>query len=59
MANSGPNTNGSQFFIMLEDNPSLPKLYTIFGKVTAGMEVVRSIQPGDIMESLTIEDAVR
>ncbi len=34
MANSGPNTNGSQFFIMTQDNPSLPKNYTIFGQVT-------------------------
>src|SRR5579872_2193581 len=34
MANSGPNTNGSQFFIMLADNATLPKNYTIFGKVT-------------------------
>lgn len=42
MANSGPNTNGSQFFIMLEDYP-LPNLYTIFGKVTEGQEVVDAI----------------
>ncbi|MFH1048316.1 MAG: peptidylprolyl isomerase [Patescibacteria group bacterium] len=42
MANSGPNTNGSQFFIMLEDY-QLPKNYTIFGKVTVGQEVVDTI----------------
>lgn len=42
MANAGPNTNGSQFFIMLEDYP-LPNNYTIFGKVTAGQEVVDEI----------------
>lgn len=42
MANAGPNTNGSQFFIMLEDNP-LPNAYTIFGKVISGQEVVDSI----------------
>lgn len=56
MANSGPNTNGSQFFIMLEDNPSLPPNYTIFGKVLKGQEVVDKIQVGDIMEKVSIED---
>jgi len=44
MANAGPNTNGSQFFIVLEDlRGRLPKNYTIFGKVTSGMDVVQQI----------------
>ena len=43
MANSGPNTNGSQFFIMAEDYP-LPPLYTIFGKVVSGQDVVTKIE---------------
>ena len=43
MANRGRNTNTSQFFIMLRDNTSLPKNYTIFGKVTKGMDVVEKI----------------
>ncbi len=55
MANSGPNTNGSQFFICLEDQPSLPGLYTIFGDTVSGMDVVRNIRPGDVMQSVTIE----
>jgi cyclophilin family peptidyl-prolyl cis-trans isomerase len=43
MANRGPNTNTSQFFVMLRDNMNLPKNYTIFGKVVKGMEVVEKI----------------
>ncbi len=43
MANNGPNTNTSQFFILLRDIPKLPKTNTIFGRVVRGMEVVDSI----------------
>ena len=43
MANRGPNTNTSQFFIMLADNMTLPKNYSIFGKVSKGIEVVDAI----------------
>ncbi len=43
MANSGPNTQGSQFFINAVDNHSLDAGYTVFGKVTAGMDVVTAI----------------
>jgi cyclophilin family peptidyl-prolyl cis-trans isomerase len=47
MANAGPNTNGSQFFIVLKDLiGSLPKNYTIFGQVTKGMDVVDQIAAG-------------
>jgi cyclophilin family peptidyl-prolyl cis-trans isomerase len=47
MANAGPNTNGSQFFIVLKDLiGSLPKNYTIFGQVTKGMDVVDAIAAG-------------
>lgn len=55
MANSGPNTNGSQFFIMLADNNTLPHNYTIFGKVTSGMDVVQKIQIGDKMISIEVK----
>ena len=43
MANRGPNTNTSQFFIMLADQPRMPKNYTIFGKVIKGQDVVDKI----------------
>ena len=42
MANSGPNTNGSQFFIVYKEQ-QLPPNYTIFGKVTSGMQVVDKV----------------
>ena len=43
MANRGPNTNTSQFFIMLADNTTLPRNYTIFGRVVKGIDVVDAI----------------
>lgn len=56
MANAGPNTNGSQFFIMHADNP-LPKNYVIFGKVVSGMEVVDKIATAPVEISANGENS--
>jgi len=53
MANTGqPNSGSSQFFIMLDDNPQLPKNYTIFGKVIVGQDIVDKIGQVDIVPQL-------
>jgi len=57
MANAGPNTNGSQFFICIEDCRSkLGKLYNLFGYVTGGIEVAQAIEKGDVMRSVTVTE---
>lgn len=55
MANRGPNTNGSQFFIMLADT-ALPKAYSIFGRVTEGMEIVDALAKGEVMTTVKVEE---
>lgn len=55
MANAGPATNGSQFFITHKDTPWLDGRHAVFGYVVSGQDVVNAIQQNDVMETVRIE----
>src|SRR5437588_13123932 len=55
MANAGPNTNGSQFFICIDDcRRKLAPSYNLFGYVTDGMDIALGVQRGDVMKKVTV-----
>ena len=54
MANAGPSTNGSQFFITHKETPWLDNMHTVFGEVVEGLEVINTIETDDVIEKITI-----
>jgi len=57
MANSGPDTNGSQFFVCIDDcTAKLDKAYNLFGYVTSGMDVAVATEVGDVMQTVVVEE---
>lgn len=56
MANSGPDTNGCQFFITYTSQHHLDGVHSVFGQLAEGMDVLEKIRPGDIMIHITIQE---
>lgn len=57
MAHAGKDTGGSQFFIVHEPQPHLDGVHTVFGQVTSGMDTVKAMRNGDVMEKVEVFEA--
>ncbi|ALC90291.1 peptidylprolyl isomerase [Bacillus sp. FJAT-18017] len=57
MAHAGRDTGGSQFFIVHEPQPHLDGVHTVFGQVTSGLETVKAMKNGDVMEKVEVFEA--
>ncbi|WP_280768299.1 peptidylprolyl isomerase [Salipaludibacillus daqingensis] len=57
MAHAGKDTGGSQFFLVLEPQPHLDGVHTVFGKVTEGVDILPRIKAGDTMQEVTVYEA--